>query len=157
MAFVVSGSGLLKRDNLAGLCLRRKECGVGVHGVPIVMKAYTVDVTTSDGEVHKLNVEEDMTLLEAMEEAGLNVDSSCRAGVCMTCAAKVLSGDVDQESAALADEAKEQGYILTCSAFPRSNLKIEMNAFDEAYEMQYGKYELKKEADSGLLGKIFKS
>ncbi|EME26513.1 ferredoxin [Galdieria sulphuraria] len=96
-------------------------------------------------QIKKIQVEQGQTLLEAMESSGLPADSSCRAGVCMTCAVKLLEGEVDNEEAALASEAKEAGFVLACSAYPLSpKVKIEINHGDDAYEMQYGKFEYNK-------------
>lgn len=90
-------------------------------------------------------IDEDMTLLEGIEEFGLSVLYSCRAGVCVTCAAKIMSGEVDLGAASITDELKEQGYVLTCSGFPRSEgIRLEMNHFDDAYEKQYGQFEAGK-------------
>jgi hypothetical protein len=43
-----------------------------------------------NGEEKVMTVAEDMSLLEAGEELFYGVDSSCRNGVCTSCAAKVL-------------------------------------------------------------------
>jgi hypothetical protein len=52
---------------------------------------------------------------------------------------------VDNEEAALAAEAREAGFILACSAYPLSpQVKVEINHGEDAYEIQYGKFECKK-------------
>jgi len=85
-------------------------------------------VLYGDQQVKSIQVEQGQTLLEAMENSGLPADSSCRAGVCMTCAVKLLEGEVDNEEAALAAEAREAGFILACSAYPLSpQVKVEIN------------------------------
>ena len=105
------------------------------------MKVYDVEVLM-EGEKHMIPIDEDLTLLEGIEEYGLEVLYSCRAGVCVTCAAKLLQGEIDPGFASITDELKEQGYVLACSAYPRSDgIKLEMNHFDDAYEKQYGQYE----------------
>lgn len=105
------------------------------------MRVYDVEIQLY-GEKHVIPIDEDLTLLEGIEEFGLEVLYSCRAGVCMTCAAKILEGDVDLGVASITDDLKDQGYVLTCSGFPRSEgIRLEMNHFDDAYEKQYGQYE----------------
>lgn len=60
-------------------------------------------------------------LLDAAADAGLDVPYSCRGGVCSTCRAKVLEGQVDMDmNYALTDGEVAQGYVLTCQAHPRS-------------------------------------
>lgn len=105
------------------------------------MKVYDVEIELY-GEKHMIPIDEDLTLLEGIEEYGLSVLYSCRAGVCVTCAAKILAGEVDLGFASITDDLKEQGYVLTCSGYPRSEgIKLEMNHFDDAYEKQYGRFE----------------
>lgn len=105
------------------------------------MREYDVEILLY-GETHVIPIEEDVNLLQGIEEYGLEVLYSCRAGVCMTCAAKIVSGTVDLGFASMTDDLKEQGYVLTCSGYPRSEgIKLEMNHFDDAYEKQYGQFE----------------
>eukprot|EP00871_Galdieria_phlegrea_P002546 jgi/Galph1/3292/GphlegSOOS_G1991.1 len=102
-------------------------------------------VLYGENQSKNIQVEEGETLLEAMEASGLPADSSCRAGVCMTCAVKLLEGEVDNEQAALAKEAKQAGYVLACSAYPLSSkVKVEINHGEDAYELQYGQFEYNK-------------
>lgn len=106
------------------------------------MRVYDVEVEI-EGETHNIPIDESFTLLEGIEEYGIEVLYSCRAGVCTTCAAKVLAGDIDLGSASMTDELKDDGYVLTCVAYPRSEgIKLEMNHFDDAYEKQYGQFEM---------------
>jgi uncharacterized protein YcbX/ferredoxin len=65
------------------------------------------------------------TLLEHGEEAGLIIPSSCRAGMCGRCKAKLLSGEVTQlADDGLSAEEKQQGYILCCSSIAQSDVVI---------------------------------
>ena len=105
------------------------------------MKVYDVEIQLY-GEKHMIPIDENLTLLEGIEEFGLEVLYSCRAGVCVTCAAKILEGEVDFGFASITDDLKEEGYVLTCSGYPRSEgIRLEMNHFDDAYNKQYGQYE----------------
>lgn len=109
----------------------------------VTMRVYDVDIELY-GKQYTVPVDENLTLLEGIEEYGLEVPYSCRAGVCITCAAKVLAGKVDPGEAAITDDLKEQGYVLTCSAFPMSDgIKLELNHFEDAYDQQYGRFEAK--------------
>ncbi len=60
-------------------------------------------------------------ILDAAGRAGLDLPFSCRAGVCSTCRAKLLSGSAQMEhNVALEDWEVEAGYILCCQARPTS-------------------------------------
>jgi len=60
-------------------------------------------------------------ILDAPEAAGLDLPFSCRAGVCSTCRAKLVSGTAEMEhNVALEDWEVEAGYILCCQARPTS-------------------------------------
>jgi ring-1,2-phenylacetyl-CoA epoxidase subunit PaaE len=60
-------------------------------------------------------------ILDAAQVAGLDLPFSCRAGVCSTCRAKLLSGSAEMEhNVALEDWEVEAGYILCCQARPTS-------------------------------------
>lgn len=60
-------------------------------------------------------------ILDAAGRAGLDLPFSCRAGVCSTCRAKLVSGTAEMEhNVALEDWEVEAGYILCCQARPTS-------------------------------------
>lgn len=45
-------------------------------------------------ETYKLHIDEDSYILEAAIDAGLDLPHDCKLGVCMTCPAKLISGQV---------------------------------------------------------------
>lgn len=77
---------------------------------------------TVDGRTYELPVPyEKVTILDAGLDRGINLPYSCKAGVCTTCRAKLLSGEVIMDcNYGLEDYEVEQGYILTCQAHPRT-------------------------------------
>ncbi|MGB5963111.1 MAG: 2Fe-2S iron-sulfur cluster-binding protein [Coleofasciculaceae cyanobacterium] len=100
---------------------------------------YTVQIQ-HQGQNHTLEVAEDQKILEAAYAAGIELPSSCNAGVCTTCAAQVLEGTVEQsEGMGVSLELQKEGYALLCVAYPRSDLKIESEKEDIVYQRQFGK------------------
>ena len=61
------------------------------------------------------------TLIDAALRAGADLPFSCKGGVCSTCKAKVLEGEVEMEVCyGLEPEEVEAGYILTCQSHPKT-------------------------------------
>ena len=76
-----------------------------------------------------LEVPENKPILEAAEEAGLDLPYQCRMGICgVCCAMREGNCEVDQiEGMFLSDAEKEEGYVLTCIGKPRSDMRIRTN------------------------------
>ncbi|MCU0540886.1 MAG: 2Fe-2S iron-sulfur cluster-binding protein [Oscillatoriaceae cyanobacterium Prado104] len=102
-------------------------------------KTYTVQLL-HQGSTYTVEVPEDKQILRAACAAGIELPSSCNAGVCTTCAAKILEGEVNQtDGMGVSPELQAEGYVLLCVAYPRSNLKIETEKEDIVYDRQFGK------------------
>jgi ferredoxin len=100
---------------------------------------YTVEIL-HQGTTHTLQVPEDKTILSVADELGLDLPSSCHAGVCTTCAAQIKSGTVDQtDGMGVSPELQKEGYVLLCVAYPRSDLKVETEKEETVYQKQFGK------------------
>jgi ferredoxin len=99
---------------------------------------YTAEIS-HNGTVYTVSVPDDRTVLVSAHAAGVDLPTSCGAGVCTTCAAQILEGDVEQVDAmGLGPEISAKGYALLCVSYPRSNLKIESNKEDIVYGLQFG-------------------
>lgn len=104
-------------------------------------QTYTVQIN-HQGETHTIQVPEDKIILRAASAAGLDLPSSCNAGVCTTCAAQLTEGTVEQsEGMGISPELQQQGYALLCVSYPRSDLKIETEKEDEVYHLQFGQFQ----------------
>lgn len=61
------------------------------------------------------------TILDATLEQGADLPFACKGGMCCTCKAKLLEGEVSMDVHwGLEQEEIEQGYILTCQSHPRT-------------------------------------
>ena len=103
----------------------------------------TFQITASlNGSSHSFPCRADQTVLAAAEAAGVPLPSSCCAGVCTTCAARLLAGSVHQPDAmGVKAELQEQGYALLCVAYPRSDLDLLAGQEDALYEAQFGQFQ----------------
>ena len=76
-----------------------------------------------DGRRAKVSFDaEKGNILESVRAAGQPAPFACKAGVCATCRAKVLTGTVEMKTNyGLSPEEVEQGYVLTCQSVPTSD------------------------------------
>jgi len=79
----------------------------------------------TNGEELRTEVADKEYLLNAAAAAGRDLPFMCLQGWCTTCAGRVLEGKVDQsEALRVYPEDEAAGFVLLCSAYPRSDLRI---------------------------------
>jgi len=101
-------------------------------------QTYTVEIH-HQGQTYTIDVPENQTILNAAFAQGIDLPTSCGAGVCTTCAAQILEGIVDQTAGmGVSPELQKEGFALLCVAYPRSNLKIETEKEEIVYQHQFG-------------------
>ncbi len=68
----------------------------------------------------------DETILEAAERVDVDIENSCRVGMCGVCTVKLLTGKVTMDvEDGLEPDAKEAGIILACQAKPTGDVTVE--------------------------------
>ncbi|WP_169569660.1 1,2-phenylacetyl-CoA epoxidase subunit PaaE [Sneathiella limimaris] len=83
------------------------------HSVQVIMDGRTTEIKIP---------EEGVSILDAALAANMDVPFACKGGVCCTCRAKVLQGEVRMDiNYALEDDEVEDGYVLTCQSHPLSD------------------------------------
>lgn len=97
------------------------------------MRRYRIELVNRNLAIE---VAEGEYILEAIEAAGLRLPVGCRYGACITCAARLIRGQVDQPLAvALKPAQSSAGYVLLCIATAQSDC-----AFEVGHESQTGLY-----------------
>ncbi|MBO9425880.1 phenylacetate-CoA oxygenase/reductase subunit PaaK [Labrenzia sp. R4_1] len=78
---------------------------------------------TLDGSTRNFQMEKNgNSVLEAAIANSMDAPYSCKAGVCSTCRAKVIEGEVEMEvNHALEDYEVRAGYVLSCQCIPVSD------------------------------------
>ena len=93
-------------------------------------------ITLANREGATIAVEARRRLLDTLREQGVDLPYGCKYGGCVTCAAKLVSGEVDQRrQTALNNRQLAHGYVLLCVARALSDctLEIGVESHDKLY------------------------
>jgi ferredoxin-NADP reductase len=70
----------------------------------------------------QIPVSGEQSIADALEEAGVAIETSCRAGLCGTCKVRYLSGEVEHNDCILGDDEKQE--YLTCCVSRASSREL---------------------------------
>ena len=93
-------------------------------------------ITLRNRGAKTLEVDSAESLLDALEQQGIALPCGCRYGGCITCAAKLIEGEVNQsEGVALKPDQIAAGYVLLCVAHPESDCVLDVGV--ESHDILY--------------------
>jgi ferredoxin len=102
---------------------------------------FQVDLRLPNEESRRIHVGCEEHIWDAAFNAGVVLPAMCHQGYCLTCAGRVEnSGDFDQSDALVYfPEDREAGFILLCTAKPRTDLTIRTHQATPMREFRKGK------------------
>jgi ferredoxin len=84
-------------------------------------------VTLSNRNGTTFEVDARRPLLDSLREQGVELPFGCKYGGCITCAAKLTAGEVDQRrQVALNNRQIANGYVILCVARPTTDIMLEI-------------------------------
>ena len=93
-------------------------------------------ITIANRENQIYEVSDRRPLLKELREQGVDLPYGCEYGGCITCAAKLINGEVDQSSQkALNNRQINNGYVVLCVARPKTDCEIEIGV--ESHDKLY--------------------
>ena len=86
---------------------------------------YQVTISNRDNTTY--SVDNRRPLLDNLREQGVDLPYGCKYGGCITCAAKLTAGNVDQRrQVALNNRQINDGYVILCVARAKSDITLEV-------------------------------
>ncbi len=115
----------MSRNPLSGRRLHKRYLAVTSHSVTISNRA---------GSQYQVNPRR--PLLEQLRDQGVDLPYGCEYGGCITCAAKLTRGAVDQRrQVALNNRQINDGYVILCVARATSDITLEIGV--ESHDKLY--------------------
>ena len=99
-------------------------------------------ITIANRENKTFEVKGSKPLLQELRSHGVDLPYGCQYGGCITCAAKLIDGEVDQRSqVALNNRQINDGYIILCVARAKTDCTIEIGveSHDKLYRNPFKK------------------
>jgi len=99
-----------------------------------VTETRIITIANRDGATYTVDARR--PLLDTLREQGVDLPYGCKYGGCITCAAKLTAGEVDQRrQVALNNRQIDNGYVLLCvaRAVTDCTLEIGVESHDKLY------------------------
>ena len=98
------------------------------------MATYNVTIRSADGTEMVVPCDGDTYILDAADEAELDLPYSCRAGACSSCVGRLIEGTLDQSDQSFLDEAQiKDKYALLCVAYATSDLIVKTDCEEDLW------------------------
>jgi ferredoxin len=97
-------------------------------------RTHTITLANREGATYKVN--QHKPLLDQLREQGVDLPYGCKYGGCITCAAKLTDGEIDQRAqVALNNRQINDGYVILCVARAMSDCTFEIGV--ESHDKLY--------------------
>ena len=133
---ILEGKSALEEQGISSQRIHIELFGTKAISKPIIVTGLSSETEASvllktDGRTVSFNLPfNSVSLLDGALKHKVNLPFACKGGVCCTCKAKLLEGEVEMaRNYGLEPEEIEAGYILTCQSFPKTS-KISVD-FDQ--------------------------
>ena len=98
------------------------------------MNTFSATLANRNGAIYE--VDSRRPLLDTLREQGVDLPYGCKYGGCISCAAKLKAGKVDQRrQVALNNRQIANGYIILCVARPETDITLEIGV--ESHDKLY--------------------
>ncbi|ELR98140.1 2Fe-2S iron-sulfur cluster-binding protein [Gloeocapsa sp. PCC 73106] len=92
-------------------------------------------INESMGLKKTIKVRSDEYILDAAEQQGIALPVSCRAGICINCTGRLVSGEVEQDHSFLRPKELAAGFLLTCKSYPLANCVMLTHQEDDLLDL----------------------
>ena len=98
------------------------------------MTTRTITIRNRDNATYAVNAKK--PLLDSLRDQGVDLPYGCKYGGCISCAAKLVDGDVNQKAqVALNNRQISDGYVILCVARPMSDCTFDIGV--ESHDKLY--------------------
>ena len=104
--------------------------------VCIMANSYQITLLDKDKATETvIEVNDSEYILDAAERQGCLLPFTCRAGVCISCTARLVNGHIDHDSDFLQRKEVEAGFFLSCKAYATSDCTVQINQEDALLDL----------------------